>query len=362
MSSSRKCIFLVDDDITNLTVGKNAISEKFNVFTIPSGEKLLRMLEKTTPDLILLDVEMPGMSGYEAIEKIKANKATAEIPIIFLTAKGDSGSELKGLSLGATDYISKPFSPPLLLKRLELHLLVRDQRRELEDYNDTLQMKVNEKTKMVYNLQNAILRTIAELVECRDDITGGHIERTQSYLSILVKALIEKNLYEEEISAWNVDFLLQSAQLHDVGKIAIKDRILQKPTKLTAEEFEEMKTHVSFGVKVIERIQSNTNQDALFLEHAKIFAGSHHEKWDGSGYPFGLGGLEIPLQGRLMAIADVYDALISERPYKKPFSHEEAVKIIAAGKGSHFDPVLVDVFLEYEDYFKEAATATAENG
>ena len=359
--AKRKTIFMVDDNLTNLTVGKNALLGKYKVFTIPSGKKLFEMLERTTPDMILLDIEMPDMNGYEIIKVLKSEKATAEIPIIFLTARSDSGSELEGLSLGAIDYISKPFSPPLLLKRIEVHMLVENQKSELENYNHNLQYMVEEKTKTVLDLQNAILRTVAELVECRDDTTGGHIERTQNYLRILIDALAEKDLYREEVLSWNREFLLQSSQLHDVGKIAIRDCILQKPAKLTPEEFDEMKTHTSFGIKVIEKIQENTSE-ATFLEYAKVFASTHHEKWDGSGYPSGLKGTDIPLQGRLMAIADVYDALISERPYKKPFTHDEAVSIIKKGSGSHFDPNLVEVFLEQEDKFREVAIKLGGSG
>jgi putative two-component system response regulator len=352
---------MVDDNLTNLTVGKNALLGKYKVFTIPSGKKLFEMLDRAAPDMILLDIEMPDMNGYEIIRRLKEDAATADIPVVFLTARSDSGSELEGLSLGAIDYISKPFSPPLLLKRIEVHMLVEEQKHELENYNHNLQYMVEEKTKTVLDLQNAILRTVAELVECRDDTTGGHIERTQNYLRILVDALAQDEMYKEEVSTWNIDFLLQSSQLHDVGKIAIKDSILQKPAKLTPEEFDEMKTHTSFGITVIEKIQENTSE-ATFLEYAKIFAGTHHEKWDGSGYPAGLKGNEIPLQGRIMAIADVYDALISERPYKKPFSHEEAVKIITNGSGSHFDPSLVKIFLAHEQDFKNIAVNMASGG
>jgi putative two-component system response regulator len=353
--AARKTIFMVDDNLTNLTVGKNALLGKYRVFTIPTGKKLFEMLDKAMPDMILLDIEMPDMNGYEIIKLLKADAASAHIPVIFLTARSDSGSEIEGLSLGAIDYISKPFSPPLLLKRIEVHLLVEEQRHELENRGLNLQHLVDEKTKTVFDLQNAILRTVAGLVECRDDATGGHIERTQSYLKVLVNALMGSERHKEEVESWNIDFLLQSSLLHDVGKIAIKDSILQKPAKLTPEEFEEMKAHTTFGIKVIERIQENTSESA-FLEYAKVFAGAHHEKWDGSGYPNGLAGSNIPLLGRLMAIADVYDALISERPYKKPFSHDEAVEIILNGSGSHFDPDLVKIFLEHERDFMEIAT------
>jgi len=354
MESNRKKIILVDDNITNLTIGKNILSEKYDVFTVPSGEKLLRILEKTIPDLILLDIEMPEMNGYEVINRIKSKESTASIPVIFLTAKGDPGSELEGLSLGAIDYIAKPFSPPLLAKRIEVHLLVESQKTELKNYNDNLQLMVKEKTKTVQELQNAVLKTMAELVECRDDITGGHIERTTSYLKILVGALLKQNVYREEVSSWDIDFFIQSAQLHDVGKIAIKDDILLKPSKLSEQEFAEMKNHTVFGMKVIQKIGESTTE-RTFLHHAEILAGSHHEKWNGTGYPLGLSGENIPLQGRLMAIADVYDALTNERPYKPAFSHEEAVRIIRNDSGTHFDPNLVNVFLAYEKAFESVS-------
>lgn len=225
--------------------------------------------------------------------------------------------------------------------------------KQLELRTNHLQEMIDKKTKSVVELKNAILKTMAELVEHRDNITGGHIERTQRYLSILLDELLTHNLYTEEISSWDMKLVLQSAQLHDVGKIAIKDNILQKPGKLTAEEFEEIKAHTIFGEKIIENIKKNTTEDA-FLEHARIFAVTHHEKWDGNGYPRGLKGKAIPLEGRLMAIPDVYDALVSDRPYKKAFTHEESVDIISNSRATHFDPALVDIFLGISDKFKEA--------
>jgi putative two-component system response regulator len=343
MKKNEKTIYLVDDNITNLTLGKNALAEQYKVFTMNSGATMLKFLEKNIPDLILLDVEMPEMSGYEAIKIIKSKKETKNIPVIFLTAKTDGDSELEGLTLGAIDYITKPFSPSLLLKRIETHL-------ELANYNKHLQEMVAAKTQSVFELQNAILKTMAELVECRDNITGGHIERTTYYLGVLLNAMQTHDQLKEKISEWDLKLVLQSAQLHDVGKISIRDYVLQKNGKLTPEEFEEIKKHTIFGEKIIEKIKKSTSE-RVFLEHAGIFAATHHEKWDGSGYPRGLKGEEIPLQGRLMAIADVYDALVSERPYKKPYTHEEAVNIIKESRGTHFDPDLVDLFLNVSDEF-----------
>jgi putative two-component system response regulator len=354
MENKRRVIMLVDDNLTNLSIGKDMLKEHYDVFPIPSAEKLFAILEKVKPDLILLDVEMPGMDGYEAIKKLKADPVLKDIPVIFLTARSDSGSELEGLSLGAIDYVFKPFSPPLLIRRIENHLLLQSQKLELKNYNDNLQEMVRQRTEQVVDLQNAVLGSVAELVEFRDDVTGGHIARTQNYLKLLVEKLLEKHIYRDETSTWNLDFLIPSAQLHDVGKIGISDSILNKPGKLTPEEFEIMKRHAEIGEKAIEGIMKLTKEHD-FLNHARIFAGTHHEKWDGTGYPRGLKGADIPLQGRIMAIADVYDALIAQRPYKAPMSTEQANKIIVEGKGVHFDPVLADLFESLADKFAEIA-------
>ncbi|MDR1252039.1 MAG: HD domain-containing protein, partial [Treponema sp.] len=219
------------------------------------------------------------------------------------------------------------------------------QQKELKDFNDNLQKMVDEKTNTVLELQDAILKTVADLVESRDDITGGHIERTRRGVGLLIEGLRDHPLFGAEVSEWDIKLLLQSSQLHDVGKIAISDRILQKPGRLDLDEFEEMKKHASFGVQIIEKIEATTSA-SNFLKYAKIFAGTHHEKWDGSGYPNRLAKGDIPLPGRIMALADVYDALVSERSYKKAFSHAEAVRIILEGKGTQFDPVLTDIFIE----------------
>jgi response regulator RpfG family c-di-GMP phosphodiesterase len=227
-----------------------------------------------------------------------------------------------------------------------------DMIKQLDLRANDLHERIDEKTTSVVELKNALLKAMTEFVDYRDNITGGHIERTQRYLGILIGSMIKNNVYMEEGAAWDVMLVLQSAQLHDIGKIAIKDSILQKPGKLTAEEYEEMKLHTVVGEEIIEKIKKSTTEH-YFLEHARIFAISHHERWDGSGYPKGLKGKEIPLQGRLMAIADVYDALVSKRSYKKIMTHEEAVNIISNESGTHFDPALVEVFLGIADEFKK---------
>ena len=343
MLQDRKKVILVDDNPINLKLARNTLMGKYDVFTVPSAEKLFQLIEKTLPDIILLDVMMPGISGYDAIKVLKNDPRTVDIPVIFLTSKSDTNSELEGFIQGAVDYVSKPFSPQLLLKRVDVHVLVESQKRELQHINDNLQKIVEEKTAAVLELQDALLRTMSNLVEYRDDVTGGHVERTEHFLKIFMDEVLAQKVYHEVLDTWDIKFFLQSAQLHDVGKIAIRDNILMKPGPLTKEEFEEMKKHTTFGEKVIEKIQQES-RESIFLTHAKIMAGTHHEKWDGSGYPRGLAGANIPLQGRLMALVDVYDALVSERPYKKAFPAEQAIQIIKEGSGKQFDPVLVNVF------------------
>jgi putative two-component system response regulator len=349
---------LVDDNATNLTAGKNILKEQYKVYPTPSAEIMFDLIEKVIPDMILLDIEMPEMNGYEAIKKLKSNPKWEDIPVMFLTSKTDESSELEGLSLGAIDYVAKPFSAPLLLKRIENHLLTEWQKKQLIEFNNNLEDTVRRKTMQVANLQNAVLKTVADMVEFRDDVTGEHVSRTQKYLKILLEEMIAEGVYMDEISDWDLDYLLPSAQLHDVGKIAISDLILNKPDKLTPEEFEIMKTHVEIGVRAILKIEKNTEEHS-FLKHARLIAGGHHEKWDGTGYPVGLGGKDIPLEGRLMAIADVYDALISKRPYKRPLGTDEARRIIEEGGGGHFDPVLTGVFSKVAGQFAEIVRNSA---
>ena len=351
MENDKKTIFLVDDDMTNLTVGKKVLSGTYTVVTLNSGARLFTMLEKVKPDLILLDVNMPGMDGYDVIRQLKGeDSANCEIPVIFLTALQDEEMELMGLSLGAIDYITKPFSPPLLLKRLEVHLLVESQKRQLMDFNQNLTLMVEDRTRSIVELKNALLTTIAELVESRDDITGGHIERTKTYIKLFLEGIKKNGIYADEVSRLNEESVLLSSMLHDVGKITVKDEILNKPAKLTTEEFDKMKVHTVFGSEIMESIKKKT-RDSEFVENARIFALTHHEKWDGSGYPKGLKKKEIPIQGRIMAIVDVYDALVESRPYKQAFSHEKAVQIINEGRGTHFDPVLIDLFNDMSEIF-----------
>jgi putative two-component system response regulator len=352
--TDRKKIILVDDVLINLKIGAGVLRDAYDVFTVPSAEKLFTMLEKITPDLILLDIDMPVMDGYETLRLLKAGERTRGIPVIFLSANRGPLFESQGLNLGAVDYLTKPYSPELLKKRVQMQFRLDTQRQIISGYREKLRQMEIEKTRAIGELKKNVLKTVVELVERREEVTGGHVERTHRYVEMLLDALVKNNIYADTIQSWDRDFFLQSTTLYDLGKVSINDRILLKPGKLTEDEYAEMKKHTLLGVKILEDIEAGlvaSSGESGLLEHAKAFAGSHHEWWNGAGYPYGLRGYNIPLQGRIMAIADVYSALVTERPYKNACTHGEAVRIITQGRGSHFDPSLVDIFLSTSSQF-----------
>jgi len=348
----QKTIFLVDDNATNLTVAEEALVKQYRVIALSSAIQMFTALEKFKPDLILLDIEMPEMTGFEAMKKLKSSDLYAEIPVIFLTGRTDPVSEADGIELGAVDFILKPFSEPVLMNRIKNHL-------QLDELIRERTAQLARRTEQLVLLQNGIVYTMADLVENRDNNTGGHIDRTAIYLKILINAMLEKGVYADEMKNWNMESVVSSARLHDLGKIVISDSILNKPGPLTEEEFKTMKMHSIAGERIIEKAIQQTG-DAEFLYNAKMIAAYHHECWDGTGYPYGLKGTDIPLQGRLMAIIDVYDALVSERPYKKAFSHNEALEIIINGSAKHFDPNITKVFQEISDLIKTESSAFAK--
>ena len=337
----QKTIFIVDDSATNLATAEKALETQYLVITLSSASKMFTIVGKMTPDLILLDIDMPIMNGFEAMTRLKAGGLYAEIPVIFLTGLMDADTEAHGIALGAVDFIVKPFSVPVLLNRIKKHLNIDELIRERT-------AQLHERTAQLVRLQNGIVFTLADVVENRDKNTGGHIDRTTIYTSILLDAMIEHGLYIDEIRTWNLDSIVSSARLHDLGKIAIPDSILNKPDKLTSEEFSVIKTHSVAGERIIDHMIARTGE-MEFLNNAKLFAAYHHEKWNGDGYPYGLHGAQIPLHGRIMAIVDVYDALTSERPYKKAFTGEEAARVIEDNSGTHFDPLIATVFCEMKD-------------
>ena len=333
-----KTIFIVDDNYTNLTAAKNALDGTYKSFALSSAARMFKLAEKITPDLILLDIDMPEMDGFETMRILKSDKQLQSVPVVFLTSRNDEEAEINGFEMGALDFINKPFSTPSLKRRIETHI---EQDRLIKESQQALR-----------DTHNATISIISNMVENRDKVTGAHVERTQNYLKLIIDELIRAGSYADEISTWDLTLLLPSAQLHDVGKISISDLILNKPGKLDDNEFKLIQEHCAVGESIIDYIISKTKGD-MFLIHAKKFAGYHHEKWDGSGYPRKLAGEEIPLEGRIMAVVDVYDALVSERPYKKPFDHEQAVEIIKNGSGTHFDPKIVEAFMAVKDDFGE---------
>ena len=359
MSSKRRTIVMVDDNLTNLNIGKNMLNTFYQVIPLTSAEAMFETLEEVTPDLIVLDIEMPEMDGYEAIKKLKSDDRLKNIPVIFLTAKEDPKSEVEGLDLGASDYVTKPISAPILLKRIEKELMFEEQRKELLDSREelknhlsTLETIVRNKSDAVIRMESAVFETVIDMVEFRDKYTGGHVVRTQKYLAALLEEMLKEGTYEEIISQWDMPSVLTAAKLYDIGKIAVPEKLLGKTEKFTENEFENMKSHVAAGVDAIERIIKKIGYEDFF-DHAIRFAGTHHENWDGSGYPIGLRGNNIPLEGRLIAIAGAYDALISERHHKNAIPHEEACEIIKEGAGTQFDPAVVNVFLNIKDRFKQ---------
>jgi len=329
-----KTIFVIDDSDTNLSMAEAVLEDQYRVMTMPSASKMFALLEKITPDLILLDIEMPEMDGFEALAKLKDKGERQDIPVMFLTGRNDAEVEARGLEMGAIDFITKPFSAPVLLNRIKTHL----------DIDEI----IRERTAQLHRMQNSIISVLADMVENRDKGTGGHIERTSVYIKVLIEEMKERGIYAEEIQGWDVEKMVSSARMHDLGKISITDVIVNKPGKLTNEEYEIMKSHSIEGERIIDEIIARTGEGE-FLRNAKIFAGTHHERWDGKGYPRGIKGEEIPLQGRIMAIVDVYDALVSDRPYKKAFKNEDAIEIIMQNSGSHFDPKIAKLFYEVKD-------------
>jgi len=345
-------VLVVDDTEANIDLMVATFGDDYDISVALDGETALELVKSVHPDLILLDIMMPGMDGYEVCRRLKANEATRDTPIIFVTALSDSGDETRGLVLGAVDYITKPFKPAIVKTRVRNHL-------ELKRHRDHLEELVKERTRELALTQEVTIESLAVLAEYRDPETGGHIRRTQNYVRILAERLKDEPRFKDVLNDATVDLLYKSAPLHDIGKVGVPDNILLKAGRLTEEEFEEMKKHPIYGRNAIRAAEKRLGSNS-FLRLAREIAYSHHEKWNGSGYPQGLKGEEIPVSGRLMALVDIYDALISKRVYKPPFPHKRAVVIIAEGKGSHFDPDIVDAFLELEEKFRQIALEHAD--
>lgn len=347
----RPTILVVDDTPANLSLLGQILKDDYRVKLANQGQRALALAAAAPPDLILCDVMMPEMNGFEVCQQLKANPLTARIPVIFVTAAMDVEDERRGFAVGAVDYIHKPVTPPIVLARIKTHLEIKRWRDFMEDQSAWLQREVARQVNQVLQLQSASIHVMVSLAEFRDEETGNHIRRTQEFVRLLGERMMRQGLHPDELTPATVDQMSQAAPLHDIGKIAIPDHILLKPDKLTADEFAIMKTHALRGFEILERARQTIGQDNPQLSFASQITRHHHERWDGSGYPDGLSGARIPLAARLMAVADVYDALRSTRPYKCPYSHEVAVAIVTEGIGGHFDPEVAAAFLALQGEF-----------
>lgn len=356
MDGEGQKILIVDDLVENTEVLRALLRpQHFSIEVAHCGTDALRMVESNPPDVILLDLMMPGMDGIEVCRRIKINPALRHIPIIIITGSSDRESNLQALEVGADDFVTKPFDRALLEARVRSCLRSKALQDALFEYQRSLEEKVAERTKQVRHTQQITVFALAKLAESRDNETGDHLERMRSYASVLAEEMATWEQYATVITPEFVEELYQSTPLHDIGKVGIPDQILLKPGKLTPDEFKIMQTHTTIGGDTLKAADLEAGQDS-FLAMGRDIAYAHHEKWDGSGYPAGLAGDSIPLCARIAALADVYDALSSKRPYKEPFSHERSKDIILEGKGHHFDPDIVQAFLNSEARFIEIRT------
>ena len=349
-AAEKLLVLVVDDAPQNLSLMDDLLSDDYAVKVAPSGVRALKIARGVPPpDLILLDVMMPEMDGYEVCRQLKEDPKTRDIPVIFLTAKTQLADEQQGFSLGAVDYITKPISPPIVMARIATHLALRSAAVFLKDKNAYLESEVARRTEELRLVEEATIVAMTSLAEARDNETGHHILRTQRYVVAIANALRHHPRFSNYLTNQAIELLFRTSPLHDIGKVGIPDRILLKPGKLDPEEFEIMKTHTTLGGAALARAKVRISRSIAFLDTAQEIALSHQEKWDGSGYPQGLAGDAIPISARIMAVADVYDALISKRVYKEAFSHASAVSIMQEGRGSHFDPDVLDAFLSIQE-------------
>jgi putative two-component system response regulator len=348
----KKTILMIDDVKLNLAAARDVLQDEYVLYEAMSAAEGFDILEKHIPDLILLDLVMPEMDGYEMIEILKSTRRYMTIPVIFLTAQTDADNEVRGLALGAADFITKPFEPVVMKRRIETQI-------ELATYQRTLEHMVAEKVEEIEKMQDAMASGFAELVESRDGVTGGHVKNTGIYFDAFIHALRNEPEYKNDITSDFIKNTVRSAPLHDIGKIGIDDCVLRKKGALDGGEREYMEKHSILGGQTFHKIRRKFPENE-FLKIAEEMALYHHERWDGKGYPTGLKGEEIPFCARVMSIVDTYDALTSERPYKPPFSHEKSMAIIVEGRGVQFDPMLVDKFVKYSDLMRECLKKKVE--
>ena len=341
----KNIILVVDDDKTNLSLAQRILGPQYRIAAAGSGSAALTYLESHRPDLILLDINMPEMDGYEVMEKLRADPRTETIPVIFLTADNLAETEIKCFQMGAMDFVTKPFVPDILLSRVSKTIELDQYRHNLEEMVTTQAEKITEDALRLSKIQESVIIGMANLIESRDGSTGKHVKNTQMSVRMIANELLSKGYFSEELTPAYIEDLCKAAPLHDVGKIKIPDAILQKPGKLTPEEFDTMKLHTTHSRKIIETIIGDI-EDAHYVRLVEDIALYHHERWDGTGYPAGLTETNIPLSARIMAVADVFDALYEERCYKPPIRPiERIMQIMSEGRGTQFDPTIIDVFM-----------------
>jgi putative two-component system response regulator len=371
----RSTVLVVDDTRTNLAIMGDLLSQQYRVRVANSGARALQAVHtQPRPDLVLLDIMMPEMDGYEVMRQLQADPTVRDIPVIFVTAMGADEDEEHGLALGAVDYVTKPIRPAILLARVKAHLELKHARDLLQNQNTYLEKEVGLRMRENELVKNVSIHALALLAEKRDNETGNHLVRTRSYVQVLIERLQDHPRFAMSLREPQRSMIIRAAPLHDIGKVGIPDQILLKPGKLTPEEFEIMKQHAQIGADALNeavRRVLGPNPDAAaeakagpsalaFLEIARQIAQSHHEKWDGTGYPQGLQGEDIPVGARLMALADVYDALTCRRHYKAPFPLERVEQIIQEGRGTHFDPAVVDAYTACRGMFFDIAQRFAD--
>jgi putative two-component system response regulator len=355
-TAKRETILVTDDSPDNIAFMSAFLKEDYRVKAAIDAETALTIAASDDPpDIVLMDIIMPGIDGYEACRRLKENPKTKDIPVIFLTSQTDMESERRGFELGAIDFISRPIRPLVVKARVSTHLALKAARDILVSKSEWLEREVERRMRENLIIQDVAMIALGSLAETRDNETGSHVRRTQNYVRVLAERLATASRFEEELSGGIAELIIKSAPLHDIGKVGIPDSILLKPGPLTGSEFDVMKTHTTLGHEAIVRAETTVINGHSFLRFAGEIAYSHHEKWNGSGYPRGLAGEAIPLAGRLMAVADVYDALTNKRVYKDAMTHERSTEIIRDGSGTHFDPTVVEAFLSRESAFLEIA-------
>ncbi|MCM1039749.1 MAG: response regulator [Roseburia sp.] len=351
--TTKNIILVVDDDKTNLTLAQKILLPYYRIAASNSGMAALKYLENNRPDLILLDINMPEMDGFEVMEKLRQQEATKSIPVIFLTADNLAETEVRCFQVGAMDYVAKPFVPDILLSRVAKTIELEQYRNNLENMVKEQADKITENARRISMIQDSVIIGMANLIESRDGSTGKHVKNTQTYVRMIASELHRRNLFPVELTDGYIQDLCKAAPLHDVGKIKVPDSILQKPGKLTPEEFDAMKLHTTYSRKIIQTIIGDV-EDEHYVRIVEDIAMYHHERWDGTGYPTGLAGDSIPLAARIMSVADVFDALYEERVYKPPIRPiERIMQIMSEGRGTQFDPVIIDVFMEMLPLLKE---------